>query len=55
LVQQIVDDLDKFLAIFPPDIKERLEKDPDIKDLIEVVLDLGREVEARFYKKNNYI
>lgn len=51
MVQQIVDDLDKFLAIFPPDIKERLEKDPDIKDLIEVVLDLGREVEARFYKK----
>jgi stage III sporulation protein SpoIIIAA len=51
LVQQIVDDLDKFLAIFPADIKEKLEKDPDVKDLIEVVLDLGREIEARFYKK----
>ncbi len=51
MVQQIVDDLDKFLAIFPADIKEKLEKDPDVKDLIEVVLDLGREIEARFYKK----
>ncbi|TYT22954.1 AAA family ATPase [Dictyoglomus thermophilum] len=51
LLQQIVDDLDKFLAIFPSDIKSRLEQDPDIKDLIEVVLDLGREIEARFYKK----
>jgi len=51
LVQQIVDDLDKFLAIFPADIKEKLEKDPVVKDLIEVVLDLGREIEARFYKK----
>jgi len=51
LVQQIVDDLDKFLAIFPADIKEKLEKDSDVKDLIEVVLDLGREIEARFYKK----
>uniref|UniRef100_A0A7C3ML06 AAA family ATPase n=1 Tax=Dictyoglomus thermophilum TaxID=14 RepID=A0A7C3ML06_DICTH len=51
LVQQIVDDLDKFLSIFPADIKEKLEKDSDVKDLIEVVLDLGREIEARFYKK----
>ena len=51
MVQQIVDDLDKFLAIFPADIKEKLEKDSDVKDLIEVVLDLGREIEARFYKK----
>lgn len=51
LVQQIVDDLDKFLAIFPNDIKKKLEEDPEIKDLIEVVLDLGREIEARFYRK----
>ncbi len=51
LVQQIVDDLDKFLAIFPSDIRVKLESDPDIKELIEVVLDLGREIEARFYKK----
>ncbi len=51
MVQQIVDDLDKFLSIFPADIKEKLEKDSDVKDLIEVVLDLGREIEARFYKK----
>jgi stage III sporulation protein SpoIIIAA len=50
--QVILDDLDKLLAIFPEDIKKRLEEDEDIKDLIEVVLDLGREIEARFYKKN---
>ncbi|MGB9857596.1 MAG: R3H domain-containing nucleic acid-binding protein [Dictyoglomaceae bacterium] len=50
--QEILDDLDKLLEIFPEDIRKRLEEDPDIKDLIEVVLDLGREVEARFYKKN---
>ncbi len=50
--QEILDDLDKLLEIFPEDIRKRLEEDKDIKDLIEVVIDLGREIEARFYKKN---
>lgn len=50
--QEVLDDLDKLLEIFPEDIRKRLEEDEDIKDLIEVVLDLGREIEARFYKKN---
>ncbi|MEN2984108.1 MAG: R3H domain-containing nucleic acid-binding protein [Dictyoglomaceae bacterium] len=50
--QEILDDLDKLLEIFPEDIRKRLKEDEDIKDLIEVVIDLGREIEARFYKKN---
>ncbi|MCX7845365.1 MAG: AAA family ATPase [Dictyoglomaceae bacterium] len=50
--QEILDDLDKILEIFPDDIRKRLEGDENIKDLIEVVIDLGREIEARFYKKN---
>ncbi|MBN1693261.1 MAG: AAA family ATPase [Dehalococcoidales bacterium] len=44
----ITDDLDALLDIFPPHIKTPLLKQSDISELLEVVLDLGREPEARF-------
>ncbi len=44
----ITDDLDALLDIFPTHIKTPLLKQSDISELLEVVLDLGREPEARF-------
>jgi stage III sporulation protein SpoIIIAA len=47
----ITDDLDDLLAIFPPHLKMTLLKQPDISELLEVVLDLGRTPDARFPKR----
>ncbi|MBI4518348.1 MAG: AAA family ATPase [Deltaproteobacteria bacterium] len=45
---EITDDLDLLLAVFPPRIRQQLEVAPQFATLIEVVLDLGRQPEARF-------
>ncbi|GIW40793.1 MAG: single-stranded DNA-binding protein [Candidatus Binatia bacterium] len=45
---EVVDDLDQLLAIFPPHLRERLERLENLPSLIEVVVDLGRQPEARF-------
>ncbi len=45
---EIMDDLDLFVSVLPPAIREVLEAQPDLKELFEVVLDLGRPPEARF-------
>jgi stage III sporulation protein SpoIIIAA len=51
-VQKVItDDLDALIDIFPPYIKTRLLKQKDIRELLEVVLDLGRVPEARFPKR----
>src|SRR5918999_1730585 len=42
------DDLGALLESLPPEIVERLSKLPPERDLIEVVMDLGRRPEARF-------
>ena len=44
----IVDDLDTLLDIFPPHIRQPLDQQEDLKELLEVVLDLGRPPQARF-------
>ena len=44
----ITDDLDAMVDILPPHIRQPLCRQKDIKDLLEVVLDLGRPPEARF-------
>ncbi len=44
----ITDDMDALLDILPPQIKKLLVQQKDIKELLEVVLDLGRAPEARF-------
>lgn len=44
----ITDDLDALLDILPPHIRQQLYAQPDFKDLLEVVIDLGRPPEARF-------
>ncbi len=47
-MKQIVDDLDAFLAALPPRISQPLAQDTEIRDLLEVIMDLGRPPEARF-------
>jgi len=48
-VQKVItDDMDALLDILPPQIKKLLVQQKDIKELLEVVLDLGRAPEARF-------
>ena len=44
----ITDDLNALLDVLPPAIRESLRAQDDITDLTEVVLDLGRQPEARF-------
>lgn len=45
---QVTDNLAQLLEVLPPDVRECLEKQEDIEDLLEIVLDLGRQAEARF-------
>lgn len=51
----IADDLDKLLAILPLFVYKPLEKHKKRKDLIEVVMDLGRRPEARFPDGPEYL
>jgi len=50
LMQQlkITDDLEALLAVLPPHIERVLQQANDGDDLLEIVLDLGRQPEARF-------
>ena len=44
----ISDNLDVLLGILPPPIRDAVVRQPELDGLLEVVLDLGREPEARF-------
>jgi stage III sporulation protein SpoIIIAA len=44
----VTDDLDQLLEVLPPHIRDPLEALHDRRELLEVVMDLGREPEARF-------
>lgn len=44
----VVDDLNVLLEVLPPPIRESLDRHGRAPDLLEVILDLGREPEARF-------
>ena len=52
---QITDDLDLLLAVLPVRIREALQQDARLSDLIEVVMDLGRLPEARFSNGEIYL
>jgi stage III sporulation protein SpoIIIAA len=51
LEKVITDDLDALVDILPPHIRQPLRRQKDIKELLEVVLDLGRPPEARFPRR----
>jgi stage III sporulation protein SpoIIIAA len=44
----ITDNLDLLLVVLPPYLRDALERHPNLDQLLEVVLDLGRKPEARF-------
>ena len=46
--KQITDDLGALLQTLPSHLQERLRERQDGKELLEVVMDLGRKPEARF-------
>ncbi|HEY2385256.1 MAG TPA: R3H domain-containing nucleic acid-binding protein [Terriglobia bacterium] len=46
--KEITDDLELLLRVMPPYIKDALHRQADLKNLIEVVMDLGRQPEGRF-------
>jgi len=48
----ITDNLDLLLDVLPPAIREALLEQPDVNELVEVVLDLGRPPEARFLSRS---
>jgi stage III sporulation protein SpoIIIAA len=55
---RVTDDLAKLLAILPPQITKALEEgspQEDLRDLIEIILDLGRLPEARFVERTQYL
>ncbi len=45
---KITDNLDQLLGVLPPPLRACLEREPQLDDLLEIVLDLGRPAEARF-------
>ncbi|MCS6950042.1 MAG: R3H domain-containing nucleic acid-binding protein [Armatimonadota bacterium] len=45
---RVTDNLDELLAVLPPQVRRALEQEPSLDDLLEVILDLGREPQARF-------
>lgn len=51
----IADDLDELLQILPDFVRKPLEEHPSRKNLIEVVMDLGRRPEARFPEGPEYL
>ncbi|HEX2163211.1 MAG TPA: AAA family ATPase, partial [Thermoanaerobaculia bacterium] len=48
MTRSVTDDLDLLLAGMPPPVAAALRDRPDLSELVEVVLDLGRPPEARF-------
>jgi stage III sporulation protein SpoIIIAA len=51
LQKVITDDLDALLQILPPQTRQKLQEQEDFKQLIEVIMDLGRPPEARFLNR----
>ncbi len=46
--ESITDDIDLLLGVLPPDIRDWLERQNELENLLEIVCDLGREPEARY-------
>lgn len=45
---QVTDNMTQLMEVLPPAVRERLEQQEGVEDLLEIVLDLGRPAEARF-------
>ena len=51
----ITDDLAALIDILPDHIRRPLNEQPDISELVEIVMDLGRPPEARFFNREMVI
>ena len=51
----ITDDLEALLDILPPHIRQPVYRQQDFRELIEVLLDLGRQPEARFLNRETVL
>ncbi len=49
--ERITDDLDAMLAVFPPDLAEAVRSNDNFDQLVEVILDQGRQPTARFFEE----
>ena len=50
-----VENLDMFLNVLPSEVREALIGEPALESLIEVILDLGRQPEARYLDKTRFL
>ena len=53
--KEITDDLELLLRVMPPYIRDALHRQADLKNLIEVVMDLGRAAEGRFPSRSIHV
>ncbi len=53
--KQVTDNLDQLLEILPPRIKNSLELCGGLEQLVEIVMDLGRLPEARYFESTKYL
>jgi stage III sporulation protein SpoIIIAA len=53
--RQVTDNLDQLLAILPIEIRQSIETYGNLDSLVEVVLDLGRPPEARYFEQTRYL
>ncbi len=53
--EEIVDNLERLLEVLPQFVREAIEEEPELPDLIEIVLDLGRPPEARYPERFVYL
>ncbi|NPV53588.1 MAG: AAA family ATPase [Firmicutes bacterium] len=53
--QEITDNIDLLLEVLPPRLRGGIEALDDLNDLVEVILDLGRQPEARFAGRFIYL
>jgi stage III sporulation protein SpoIIIAA len=53
--KQVTDNLDQLLDILPPRIKDSLELCGGLEQLVEIVMDLGRLPEARYFDSTKYL
>jgi stage III sporulation protein SpoIIIAA len=55
LQKVITDDLNALIEILPEHIRQSIRQQEDIKELVEVIMDLGRPPEARFFNREMVI
>jgi stage III sporulation protein SpoIIIAA len=53
--RQVTDNLDQLLAILPTEIRQSIETYGQLDSLVEVVMDLGRPPEARYFDQTRYL